>query len=306
MARRFQLAILTLVASIVLAACAGGTATGVPGASTGPISGGALDACSLLTGDEAGGALHLAALSGSGTAGDPASCSYRLGDGEEALVINVLRNGAQAQYQGFIDNGFAEDVSGVGDKALYERGTRRLLFMVGEVLVYVFPRYINGADEALEASTAIGRIIAARLTTGAVPSGLAATPPPVASAQTACDLMSAEEAAGALGLGPLKADANEFAPQFCTYSLVSTGEVVISAYLQRTGGSDAWSGLESSMTADPVSGLGEKAMFDPSTNTLFALQGDSILSAYVTTLGLSPADALDQDRRLAEIMLTHL
>ncbi len=109
-----------------------------------------------------------------------------------------------------------------------------------------------------------------------------------------------------LGQGSLKAEANEFAQQFCSYGIVSTGEIVISTYFKRSGGSDAWASLVGSLTTDPVSGLGEKAVFEPSTNILFVLQGDSILNVYVTTGGLDPATALDQDSQLARIMLTHL
>jgi hypothetical protein len=294
----------------VLAACSApatsqgpGSGTGPPGSTPGPITGGILDACALLTGDEAGGAIHTQALTPTGTTGDPAHCSYALPDGEEALVIDVMRNGAQTQYQGFVDAGTAEDVSGVGDRALYERGTRRLVFMVGDVLVYVFPRYVNGADAALEADTAIGKVIAARLTTGAVPTGLAATPPPLVSAETACDLLSADEASGVMGQ-QLKSEGNPAVAQFCTYSVVSSGEVVLTTYLQRVGGSDTWPGLEGSLTTEPVSGLGEKAMFEPSTSILFVLQGDAILN--VNVFGRSPADALALDRQLAEIALTHL
>ena len=248
--------------------------------------------------------MHIEALKTVATTGDPAACSYQLPTGEEALVVNVLRNGAESQYKSFVDNGSGEEVDGVGDKALYERSTRRLVFVAGGRFVSVFSRYIGGADAALEATTAMGKIIASRLTTGSVASGLAATPPPVATAKAACDLLSAAEATVALGLGTLKADSNG-APQFCYYSLPS-GEVVLSTYLQRTGGSGAWGGLESSLTTDPVSGLGEKAMFEPSTNILFVLKGDSIFNVNVLTVGLEAAAALDQDRKLARIMLTHL
>jgi len=307
MARRSSLGVLALVALGVLAGCGGAAAPGGSGTSGGSGtagSGGGFDPCSLLTGDEAGGALHIEALKPTGTRGDSSSCSYALSSGEEALVVSVVGAGAAGQFQSFVDNGSAE-VAGVGDKALFERGTRRLVFLAGGRFVAVFPRYAAGTDAALDASTNIGQIIASRLTSGSVPSGLAATPPPITRAQVACDLMSAAEAAAVLGLGSLTADSNG-ASQFCYYSLASTGEVGITAYFRRTGGSDAWGGLVGSMTTDPVTGLGEKATFEPGTNTLYMLQGDSIINVAVMTAGLGPAAALEQASRLARIMLTHL
>ena len=210
--------------------------------------------------------------------------------------------GAAAQFQSFIDSGSAEEISGLGDAALYERGTSRLLVRVGDLLVFVYTRYIQ--TEPLAAATAMARIIEARLRTGSVPPELQITAPPVIAAEAACDLLSAEEAASVLGTGALLAEASEFTPQFCTYALVSTGEVVISTFLQRKGGIATWTGYESSLVTDSVAGLGDKAMFESSTGILFVLKGDSILN--VNVFGQGPSVALDLNGQLAEIMLSHL
>ena len=334
MARRLAFCV-SLLATVALAACGGGTtsapsavpsslagggttrpaaasaaggggATAAATAQPGAVGGAAAlnDPCGLLTVAEAAGAMGTDPLTSSGTAGDPATCSYTLGDGEEALAIDVLRNGAAAQYQSFVDNGSAEDVSGIGDAALYERGTRRLLFKVSDLLIYVFPRYVNGADAALGAATAMAKIIAARLTTGSVPPELQITAPPIISAETACDLLSADEAASVLAKGPMSAQGNQFTPQFCTYAIVSSGEVVLSTFFQPKGGAATFAGIEGSGTTDPVSGLGDKAMFEPGTGILFVLKGDTLLN--VNVFGQEPAATLDLDRQLAEVMLTHL
>jgi hypothetical protein len=126
----------------------------------------------------------------------------------------------------------------------------------------------------------------------------------VISAETACDLLSAEEAAGVIGKGPMEAQANEFAPQFCTYAILSSGEVVLSTYLDAKGGQAAWQTFTGSLTTEPVDGLGQAALFEPSTGILFALQGDSVLN--VNVFGQSPEAALELDRQLMEIMLGHL
>ena len=285
-------------------ASGGGGPTARPAQPTPNGSASAAAACALLTLDEAAGALGTSPLTATESGADPSSSSYSIGPGDEALRLDILRNGAETQYQGFVDAGSSESVDGVGDKALFERGTRRLLFIAGGALVYVFPRYVGSADRALAASTAIGKIIAARLTTGTVPPALVKTPPPVVSAKTACDLLSAEEAAAVLGNGPMRVDANANALQFCTYAVASTGEVVLSTYLQRTGGGDAFAGFESSLTTDPVSGIGAKAIFEASTGILFVLQGDAVFN--VNVFGVAPAAARSQDEALARVMLTHL
>jgi hypothetical protein len=319
MARR--LAILVAVIALSLVACSGNSAvgqtnapgptsgtgggpTGGPNATPGGAGGGVFDPCAQLTVDEAAGAMGTDPLSAEPTTGDPATCRYKLGGGEEALVVDYLANGASAQFQAYIDNGSAEPVSGVGDRALYESGTRRLVFMAGEQFVVVYPRYVNATNDALVAATAMGKIIAARMTTGSIPPGLQITAPPAISADDACDLLSGDEAAGVMAKGPMKAEGNPATPQFCTYSLASTSEVLFTVYLDAKGGRSAWDMFAGSLVTEPVSGLGEQAMFEPSTGILFALKGDSVLN--VNVYGSSPQESLDLDRRLMEIMLGHL
>ena len=83
-----------------------------------------------------------------------------------------------------------------------------------------------------------------------------------------------------LGLGPMAEQANEFTPQFCTYAIAS-GDVVVSRFLQRKDGIAAWPGYESSMTTELVAGLGDKAMFEPTSGILLVLSGDTIVNVTV-------------------------
>jgi hypothetical protein len=262
------------------------------------------DACAQLTVAEAAGAMSSDPLTSTATTGDPSNCRYRLADGEEALVVDYIVNGATPQYEAFVSAGSAEEVAGVGDRARYERGTRRLVMMTGGVFVSIFPRYVNGTDDALEASSAMGKIIAARLTTGSVPPGLQVTAPPVIAATNACDLLSADEAAGVIGKGPMTVQPSSSTPQFCSYAVTSSGEVLVSVYLDAKGGRSAWNTFTGSLSTEPVSGLGDQALFEPSTGILFALKGDSLLN--VNVFGVPPDQALAPDRRLMEIMLRHL
>jgi hypothetical protein len=310
------------VTALALAACGGGTAgqptqgagqptagageaTAGPGPTTPTGAGGATDdPCALLTAEEAAGALDTDPLSITAVAGDPAKCSYALASGEEVLVVDVLSSGAAAQFQAYVDAGSAESISGVGDAALFEPSSRRLVFTSRDLFFGIFSRYVAGTDAARVATTAIGKIIVARLTTGSVPPDIQLTAPPVLSAATACDLLSADEAAEVLGVGPMEAQGNEFTAQFCTYAVTSSGEVVLSTYLDPKGGLAAWDGFAGSLTTDPVDGLGDRAMFEPSTGILFVLKGDSIIN--VNVFGKGASKALELDRQLMEIMIANL
>ena len=308
-----------LAAALLVAACGGsGPATQGPGATapgggstetsgpgaTGPASGGAavVDPCSLLSVGEAAGAIDTAELTSAGTPGDPATCTYSLEGFGEVLTVSVLRNGAAAQYQTFVDAGSGEAVSGVGEAALFERSSRRLVFRAGDAFVMLFSRYVGGADAALVAYTKAGTIVAARLTGAALPPEAQLTAPPVLSAATACDLLPTDEAATVIGRGPMTAEGSS--AQFCLYALAAGGEVIFGTYLDPKGGQAAWDEFAASLTVDEVADLGERAMFEPSTGILFVLQGDAILN--VNVYGVDSSVALAQDRALMEQMLGNL
>ena len=123
-------------------------------------------------------------------------------------------------------------------------------------------------------------------------------------ADTACDLLSTDEAAAILAKGPLSATPNQFAPQFCPYAIVATGEVVLSTYFQPKGGAATFAGIQGTATTDPVSGLGDKAMFEPGSGILYVLKGDTLLNANL--FGQGPTETLAQDTKLVEVMLSHL
>lgn len=321
MLRRPQFLAAAFVAALAVAACGSGTpgpatqgaaqptgggggATAGPPATSGSGDSATENPCALLTAEEAAGAIDTDPLSITSVPGDPAKCNYALASGEEVLVIDVLRNGAAAQFQTYVDAGSAEAVSGVGDAALFEHSTRRLVFTTGDLFISVFSRYVGGADAAQVATTAIGKIIAARVTTGSVPPDIQLTAPPVLSAETACDLLSADAAAEVLDKGAMEAQGSEFSPQFCTYAVTAGGEVVLSIYLDPKGGLGVWESFAGSLTTDAVEGLGDQAMFEPSTGILFVLKGDSIIN--VNVFGRGAGETLELDRQLMEIMLTNL
>ena len=247
--------------------------------------------------DEVGGALGTDPLTAAGTPGDPAKCIYTLAGGDEALAFDILRDGAASIFQSFVDAGSADTVDGLGDAALYEPSSRRLIVRTGDHLLMFFSRL-----DGLEASRAMARIAVARLTDGTVPPDFQITAPPVVLVEAACELLTAEEAAAVTGQGPIAAQGSEFTPQFCSYAVVSTGEVVLATFFQAKGAAAAWDGY--STVAEPVAGLGDRAMFEAPSGILFVLKGDSMFSVNVYLS--DPANALDPDRQLALIMLGKL
>ncbi|MBI2781416.1 MAG: hypothetical protein HYX55_06445 [Chloroflexi bacterium] len=319
-----RLAALAMVAAFALTACGGST---LPGATQGPGSGatpagpgggtggpgptaggggggGALlaDVCTLLTVAEVGGALVSPPLTTETTAGDPAKCDYWIAKDDSALSLTIITKNGQAQFQALVDQNVGESVSGVGDGARYDSGGRLLAFMVSGYYVQLRAGYASDSDSTLKALTLLAKVLIARLTTGTVPPDLQVTAPPVTKATTACALLSDAQAASVIGKGQM-ADTST-TPEFCTYALASSGEVLLSTYFKRKGASSAWASVIGGLTADPVAGVGDDARFESFSGILYVLKGDS----YFTVNVFSPdaGTVLASDRSLAEIMLGNL
>jgi hypothetical protein len=132
--------------------------------------------------------------------------------------------------------------------------------------------------------------------------GPAATAGGIGTTAAACELITPEEVAAALGTGALTSTGGQVGPQtFCDYRTAS-GDAVMTSYMQ-PGAGGMWSVFEGSLQTEPVSGLGDKAMFEPSTKLLFVLKGDTFFNVFIATVGLAAADALEQEKRLAAIMV---
>ena len=133
----------------------------------------------------------------------------------------------------------------------------------------------------------------------------AATTSGVGTATSACELLTVEEAAGSLGTGPLTATPGSLAGQsFCDYR-TAAGEAVLTSYMQ-PGAAQLWGIWESSLQTDPVTGIGDKAMYEPSTKLLFVLKGDTFFNVYVADVTLDAAAALEKEKALAQIMVAKI
>ncbi len=122
------------------------------------------------------------------------------------------------------------------------------------------------------------------------------------TANTACDLITGEEAGAVLGLGALTASGGEAMGQtYCNYD-TADGTNAIATYMQKDA-AQIWQVWEASLQTEPVSGIGDKAMYERSTKLLFVLKGGTFFNVFVATLGLSEDEALEQEKKLAQIMV---
>jgi len=241
------------------------------------------------------------------TVDDPAACSYDLADAGGVVSVIFQRYGAQTAFHYNVEQDHSgEQLADIGESAYYF-ADGNLRFLMNDLYVNLTAGYAGNSqnhEDSRAGTIAMAKIVAARLAGTSLPPELQITAPPVVNAESACDLLTAEEAASVLNKGAMTATANESVPAYCTYSLASSQEVLASTYFKPTNGIEFYGQMESSMTTDPVSGVGDKAMFEPSTGILYVLKDDSFFN--VNVFGSDPADALERDQDLAQLMLSHL
>ena len=267
------------------------------------------DPCAYLTTDEVAGTSRIPAdqqITSTPTIGDPADCSY-FADSDTLVQVAFQREHGPDGYANTVESSTSDEpVSEVGDDAVYYPDGE-VIFMVGDLFVALRARYAGNTqthEDSRAGTIALAKIIAGRLVGASLPPELQITPPPIVNAGTACDLLSADEAASVLNKGAMTATAQESVPTFCSYSVASSQEVLASTYFKPTDGIAFYADLEGSLTTDPVTALGDNAMFEPDTGILYVLKNDSMFNANVYEA--DPQDALEPDQQLAEIMLTHL
>lgn len=128
----------------------------------------------------------------------------------------------------------------------------------------------------------------------AAPSSAVATEGPVATpaessgggvvgAQTdACALVSADEAGGILGATGATAELTPGDFSYCMYR-TATGDIIAATSFTARGGRDVFKAWDSGSGVQPVDGIGDDAVFDPSSATLFVIKGEAI---YGVTAGI--------------------
>ncbi len=107
----------------------------------------------------------------------------------------------------------------------------------------------------------------------------------------ACSLLTATEAGSTLGKTGVTTDLTPGAFSYCMYRDPSGDILAASAYTARGGRAsfDIW---KASSGVQAVSGVGDEAVFDPSTATVFVIKGDAL---YSVTAGIG--SDVEADRR---------
>src|SRR6478672_9520249 len=108
----------------------------------------------------------------------------------------------------------------------------------------------------------------------------------------ACDLVTADELASALGLSSTvtpdpNINGNNGDVNYCIYR--SAGTEVLGASYRKSGGGPVFDAWKSNAGVQAVSGLGDAALWDPTQKTLFILKGASV---YSIDGGSTPLDRL--------------
>ncbi len=106
-----------------------------------------------------------------------------------------------------------------------------------------------------------------------------------------CSLMTADEVAQVTGVAGLTTDEMAGEVAYCSYA-GADGKAVAATSFQTKGGADVFAIWKSGSESTAVPGIGDDAVFDGSSATLFILKGDKIL-------GLTAGDGqLPNDQRL--------
>ena len=120
---------------------------------------------------------------------------------------------------------------------------------------------------------------------------------------TACQLVTVDEAGGVLGQDGLTVTMDSPGDvSYCIYS-DSAGAAIIASSLMTRGGSGAFSAWKAGAGVQQVDGLGDDAVFDPSSATLLVLKGDAIFSVTAGDGSQAEAQRIEWSKALAEIAI---
>ncbi|HEX4897040.1 MAG TPA: hypothetical protein VFV53_01625 [Candidatus Limnocylindrales bacterium] len=116
----------------------------------------------------------------------------------------------------------------------------------------------------------------------------------------ACALVTADEAGGVLGISGVTTELTPGDFSYCFYRDSAGDAVIASTYMGR-GGAGTFAVWKAGAGVQQVDAIGDEAIFDPSTATLFVLKGDAILGIAAGISSDSEAQRLDWAKALAEI-----
>jgi hypothetical protein len=142
---------------------------------------------------------------------------------------------------------------------------------------------------------------------GATPTeGAAETPAPSqdgggSTAADACALVTADEAGSALGAtGEVVGMNTPGDVSFCIYN-DGAGDANLASSWMKRGGSGSFAIWKAGAGVQEIDGLGDDAVWDPSSATLLVLKGDAIFTVSAGDSETDEAQRLDWSKAIAEI-----
>ena len=119
-------------------------------------------------------------------------------------------------------------------------------------------------------------------------------------ASDACALVTAEEAGTILGQSGVTTELTPGDFSYCFYRDATGGAIGATSYTAH-GGATSFAAWKGGSGAQPVDGIGDDAVFDPSSATLFILKGDAIMGITAGIGSDAEAQRLDWAKQFGAI-----
>ena len=137
------------------------------------------------------------------------------------------------------------------------------------------------ASSAASAAASSGASTQPSSAASGAPASTAASPAASPAASTGggatgpCDLITTDEVASALGVSGVTSTPSDGVVAYCMYN--AGADIAAATSWTKSGGSVAFGAFAQEAGAIQVPGIGDQAVFSPSTETLFILKGDAVV-----------------------------
>ena len=101
----------------------------------------------------------------------------------------------------------------------------------------------------------------------------------------------------------MTAESLEGEPSYCFYN-TSDAATTVATFLSHTGSKGVYDTYAAALAK--IDGIGDGAVFDPDSKTLFILKGDALFSITAGEAGTEAAAMLEFAKKLGAIALSHL
>jgi hypothetical protein len=128
------------------------------------------------------------------------------------------------------------------------------------------------------------------------------------TAAGACDLVTADEAerlAGTVGLGALPTQSGSGEVTTCIYR-DGGSNIVLRLEYTASGGLAAFDAVRAVAGVQTIDALGEAAVYDPATSTLYVRKGDGLVAIFATAFAQSPDRRLELATAVAEVAVDRM